>query len=296
MLKFFSMLTAIFLCASCAKEPPAAWVNDYPAASGETGFYRAEYAPFPHESRMEGYTRGGEFYSYEGHYSDNIVGVYIPDGYDPEKPLVFVYYIHGHRNNVWNAMLEFRLREMVEASRKNVILVFPEGPVNVPDSSGGKLEDQNGLKNLTEEIHAKLLLDQKITAGDVDEIILSGHSGAYKAIYHCLEKGGVEDKISEVYLLDASYGGLEEIANWIGRNRSDRFASIYTKHLSDENQELQEMLDDNDLEYRIVDEDTAFEHVLRDTPRIFIEANKSNHDQTVNMLEVLLTTSGVDSK
>ena len=211
LLSFFSIL---FLCASCAKEP-SAWVNDYPAASGQTGFYRCEYAPFPHESRMDGYTRGGKDYSYAGHYSDNIVSVYLPANYDASKPLVFVYYIHGHRNNVWNAMLEFGLRELVEASGKNVILVFPEGPVNVPDSSGGKLEDQNGLKNLTEEIKAKLLLDQKITSTEVDEIILTGHSGAYRAIYHCLEKGGVEDKISEVYLLDASYGGLEEMAAWV---------------------------------------------------------------------------------
>lgn len=283
-------LLSMFLSA-CSTKKPLAWENDFPVYNGQAGFYFMDNAPFPHSSRAEGYTRNGVTYPVTSHYLDNTVAVYIPSGFLPNAPVTVLYYFHGHNNNVRNALLEFKLTEMVFNSGKNCILVFPEGPVDVPDSGGGKLEDENGLLNLHREVIGRLAFDGKLNQNMIKEVYLAGHSGAYKIIYNCLAKGGLNDLVSDVYLLDASYGGLDDFTNWMIAHPNNRFVSIYTAHLADENKEMMATLTAKNVSFRQLDENNAFGHVLRDSPRTFIFANKSDHNGTVSMLQEFLETS-----
>ncbi|MGF1573112.1 MAG: hypothetical protein ACFCU1_08575 [Sumerlaeia bacterium] len=296
MIRLFALNALLMTAFGCGSKTPVAWENTYPVYNGAAGFYFAENAPFPHESRADGYTRNGVTYPVVSHYLDNTVGVYIPSGFDEERPVTILYYFHGHNNNVRNALLEFKLTEMVFNSTKNCILVFPQGPLDVPDSAGGKLEEANGLRNLHDEITAKLIADGKLSSGTVDSVYLSGHSGAYKILHNCLAKGGLNDLVTDVYLLDASYGGLNDFTDWMMANPQKRFVSIYTAHLEDENNEMMQTLTSSKVSFRELDEDNAFGHILRDNPRTFIFANKSDHNGTVSMLQEFLETSNAASR
>ncbi|MDX1973940.1 MAG: hypothetical protein SFY68_15530, partial [Candidatus Sumerlaeia bacterium] len=182
------LLSVLFACAPKANDP---WIHEFPTpAAGQTGFYYLENAPFPHSSRAEGYTRNNVSYPQTLHYSDSTVAVFIPAGFNPRAEVTLLYYFHGHNNNVRNALLEFDLPTMVAESERNVVLVFPEGPVDVPDSSGGKLEEELGLLKLHTELVSQLVDDGKLLDSSVEGIILSGHSGAYKILHNSLAKGG----------------------------------------------------------------------------------------------------------
>jgi hypothetical protein len=284
------LLSTLFACSAKVNDP---WINEFPSTSGQTGFYYLENAPFPHNSRAEGYTRNNITYPQALHYSDSTVAVFIPAGFNPRTEVTLLYYFHGHNNNVRNAMLEFDLPTMVAESERNVVLVFPEGPVDVPDSSGGKLEENLGLLKLHTELVSQLLDDGKLMDSTVEGIILSGHSGAYKILHNSLSKGGLNHLVREVYLLDASYGGLEDFTNWIAQNPDRRFVSIFTDHLADENNQIMNTLKAQNLPFRMVDEDNAFDHVLRGNQRLFVRANKSDHNQTVKFLQEFLSTSTI---
>ncbi len=47
------------------------------------------------------------------------------------------------------------------------------------------------------------------------KIILADHSGAYRVISFILNRGGLTENISEVYLFDALYGQVENYTHWL---------------------------------------------------------------------------------
>ncbi len=52
------------------------------------------------------------------------------------------------------------VQQLIE-SRKNAILVFAQGPYRAPDSRGGKMEDEGGLRRFVEEILQLLKTEKK---------------------------------------------------------------------------------------------------------------------------------------
>jgi hypothetical protein len=121
--------------------------------------------------------------------------------------------------------------DQLAASGKNVILVVPQGPYNVPDSSGGKLEDTNGFARFMNDVAAAVkssgALEQ--TNFDIGNIIISGHSGGYKVMAAIVDHGGMSDKIKEVWLFDALYAGRENFVAW-QKAENGRLLDIYTDH------------------------------------------------------------------
>src|SRR3954464_10924658 len=130
---------------------------------GETAFVTMKSAPFPHPSRDKGYTYNKVTFAREPHYSDSTVGLFLPHGYRRTRVDVLLY-LHGWGNNVRKAISQYKLREQVAASGRNIVLVFPEGPRDASDSGCGKLEDKDGLRHLVEEslstLHAAGKIDQ----------------------------------------------------------------------------------------------------------------------------------------
>lgn len=124
------------------------WTSD---ELGEFVITPMKSAPFPHPSRMEGYKRGDTFYPAKEHYQDSSVGILIPSGYKKTEKVDIMVHSHGHGNNVAKQIAGKKLREMLDGSGKNVIMIVPQGPKNAGDSSFGKIEDKNGLKNLMYE-------------------------------------------------------------------------------------------------------------------------------------------------
>jgi hypothetical protein len=157
-------------------------------------------------------------------YTDPTVIVFVPSHYRvPSTHRVdAVMHFHGWRDSAEQAMTRHGLREQLAASKQNAILVIPQGPVEAEDSAGGKLDEEGGLSRLLTEIRKELqtvrlqaqlgpaAIPKKARMG---RLVLSAHSGGYRVLANCLEKGGYN--ASEVYLFDALYARADTFRDWV---------------------------------------------------------------------------------
>jgi hypothetical protein len=174
-----------------------------------------------------GHTYKDSLYSLENHYSDSSVAIFIPQNFQSGDSVDLVFYFHGWWNNIDKSIAEFKLLEQFSNSKKNAIFIFPEGPKDAADSFGGKLEETNVFKKLVHEVLHFLYGENKISSTKPGKIILTGHSGAYRVISFILNRGGLTDLISEVYLFDALYGQLQKYSHWLEKYQR-RFINIIT--------------------------------------------------------------------
>lgn len=258
-------------------------------------------APYPHKNRANGYTYQDKNYSMQEHYNDSTVAFLIPNGYKPSKQTDFILYFHGHMNNVKTAIEQFNLSSELNESGKNLIMIFPEGPKDVPDSDCGKLMDVQGFKNLIDESMDFLKSEKKIPQkSSIGKIILSGHSGAYRVIGKILSFGGYLENIKEVYLLDATYGELESFKNWIYSSRTHRLFSIFTEHLASDNVVLMSMIQkEGNKKYKLVLDEDLTDEILKKNKIIFSHTTQLGHNDVVsknNHLRRLISTSCIKNK
>ncbi len=184
-------------------------------------------APFPHPSRADGHTYQGKQFPAAQHYSDNTVAIFVPNHLPSNGTVDFVVHFHGWRNSVTNVLQRYRLIEQFAASGKAAVLVVPQGPLNSPDSSAGKLADEGGFKRLIEEVLATLRTREEFKRARPGNIILSGHSGGYHAIAQSLAKGGLSASVREVWLFDALYAETDVFLAWHSQH-AGRLLNIYT--------------------------------------------------------------------
>lgn len=203
--------------------------TDPTARYGELFYAPLTNAPFPHQSRAQGYVYDGKNYDSTNYYSDNRVAFFIPKNFRPGTDLNVVIHFHGWRAKVESVPEKFRLLEQFAASGKNAILVLPQGPRDAPDSFGGKLEDEGGFARFLDEAIAKLRTRPGLSNASVGRIMLSGHSGGYHVIASILDKGGLTPKIDEVFLFDALYGNSDSFLRFLENRPDARLIAIYTK-------------------------------------------------------------------
>ena len=166
-------------------------------------------------------------------YRDATTIVFVPGHFRvlDDQRVDTVVHFHGHRTTAADAMIKHQLREQVDDSRQNAILVMPQGPVRRSDSSGGKLDKPGGFAAFLGEVRAALqspkvaeaLGPSRIPgAARIGMVCLSAHSGGFGVTARCIKHGGFE--VGEVYLFDALYGEVAAYADWIGerRDRSGR--------------------------------------------------------------------------
>ena len=198
------------------------------AGSGTLIMTQFVSAPFPHVSRTNGHTYKGEAFTAAEHYSDATVALFVPAAFRATNQVDVVIHFHGWRNTVAGTLTRFDLVEQLVASRRNAVLMVPEGPRNAPDSSGGKLEETNGFRNFMAEAMAVLQHRNVIPTNAVlGRVILSGHSGGYQVMSSIVAQGGLTDRIREVWLFDALYARGEKFRAWADQT-GGRLLNIYT--------------------------------------------------------------------
>lgn len=261
---------------------------------GKILYQSLDSAPFPHSSRADGYERNGDHYSAEKHYSDSTTAFFVPDGFHASDMVDLLVYFHGHNNHVKKAIEEFNLLQQVSGASKNVIFIFPQGPHEAPDSSGGRLEEPGAFRDFIAECLNTLNQDGVIESTRAGRIILAGHSGAYRVISFILEHGGMEKHLEEVYLLDASYGRIDQFTEWAMRRPQARLRSIFTSHLAPENVMMMAELDRKNVPFQL----RRYVHLdpmPDEWPRIaFVHAADLSHNDTVFMFEHWLRASSLD--
>jgi hypothetical protein len=201
------------------------------ASSGELIVTQFASAPFPHSKRTDGHQYKGKAFPAKEHYSDSTVAIFIPKGLRESGRIDFVVHFHGWQNNVAGVLEQYKLMEQLTDSRRNAVLVVPQGPRNAPDSFGGKLEDAGGFQLFMNEVAGTLrqksaLKKKRFTIG---RIVLSGHSGGYEVISSIVACGGLTDHVREVWLFDALYAQTDKFLAWADKQRG-RLIDIYTEH------------------------------------------------------------------
>jgi hypothetical protein len=249
---------------------------------GELLYTQLPSAPFPHPRRAAGHTYGNQQFPADKHYSDSSVAIFIPKGYRQTDTVDIVVHLHGWWNTIDTVLKRYRLPQQVAESGKNVILIVPEGPRNAPDSFGGKLEDPGGFKKFIEDVVAFLVRESKIRTQTVGTIVLTGHSGAYHGISFALMRGGLPDKIREVYLFDALYGQTEKYAYWIDHYKG-KMITVYTDSggTKDETESLMEDLRGWGIPYFSKDEAALVPADLENNRLVFVHSDLE-HDMVVH--------------
>lgn len=228
------------------------------------------HAPYPHASRENGWKYQDKVFAKADHYDDSTVGIYIPRGFTPGEKVDYIVHFHGWGNHVSNVLTQFDLPKQLNHSGANAILIVPQGPKDASDSGGGKLElDPGAFEQLMTEITQYLQAEHKITTDQIGHITLSAHSGGYKVTAAILDHGGLADHLTDVLLLDASYGSLEWFVNWAKASPTHRLVSTYTDHLEKTNQELIGLMKTAGVQPHLLDETTLADADLRQRGPIF---------------------------
>jgi hypothetical protein len=251
------------------------------APLGRLIFTNFASAPFPHPLRAQGHSYQDQSFSAAEHYQDSHVALFVPKDFHAGPEVDFVVHFHGWRNSVSNALVKYRLPEQFAASHRNAILIVPQGPLNAPDSFGGRLEDADGFKRFMAEALEVLRQQGVLTYSRIGRIILSGHSGGYEVISAILAQGGLTQKISEVWLFDALYAKTERFALWFD-HQPGRFIDLYTEHggTKEETQALMAALTGNRLHYFSGDETNASADDLRNNHLVFL-FSELPHDEVM---------------
>ena len=251
------------------------------ATNGELIVVSLPTAPFPHPNRAEGHKYKQEFFSAKDNYSDSTVGIFIPKNFQEGGPIDFVVHFHGWKNNVAGVLARYKLIEQLVASRRNAILVVPQGPKNAPDSFGGKLEDAGGFKafmaDVTKTLSEKSSLRKKDFA--VGKIILSGHSGGYQVISSILDRGGLTPNVQEVWLFDALYAQTDKFSKWFEKSNG-RLLNIYTEHggTKDETEKMMESLKAEGIKIAAGKEETFAGSALPRKGAVFLFSDLEHND------------------
>ncbi|MGE0154713.1 MAG: hypothetical protein AB7R90_19000 [Reyranellaceae bacterium] len=178
-------------------------------------------------TRQRAHTTGdGAVLPEHPHYTDDRVLFHLPPGFDPARPFEILVFFHGHGSEIERSVgQDMDLPGQVDRARRNLVLIAPQLAREAPDSSPGKLGQPDGLKNLLDE--AAPLLAQR--SGGKEEafraapVILSAFSGGYRSVAFSLARGGAEERIRGVLLLDAVYGDIRHFADWMLRHWHDGF-------------------------------------------------------------------------
>jgi len=206
---------------------------------GKWAIYRSPAAPFPHPARRDGYTGGdGTVYPYFPHYADSSIVVFVPDGFHGVSGGAnVIVHFHGHMNDVLGVLEQYLLPQSMIAQKINALLVIPQGPYRARDSFDGKMEDEGGFRRMVEDVMATMQKEKVVSSAAVARVIVTAHSGGYRPAGFVLDRGGMSDVITHVFLFDALYGQHEYFRDWLLKGKGI-IRAAYTDHLAKEHADV----------------------------------------------------------
>jgi hypothetical protein len=234
---------ADFLTSTAATIAAASLPQSLQIPGGKTFIVPFPSAPYPHPSRANGHTYDGKLYDAATSYSNSNVGIFVPDAWSTQNGAIdAVVHFYGWRHDIAATFATYRIREQLVQSRRNAILIVPEGPTNAPDSGDGKLElDEGGFARFIGDVFAWLQQAQVSPVATPGRIVLTAHSGGYGGAGGVLTRGGLNANITDVVLFDAAYGYFDAFAGW-ARGTNKHLLSVFTDDTAVGNVTLMGML------------------------------------------------------
>lgn len=238
------------------------------------------YTSFPDTARAWGHTYNKVFYPSAVHYSDSSVLIAVPPHFKTGKQVDIIFWFHGWRNSIDSAAFYFELTDQFMASKRNAVLVFAETAKNAPDSYGGKLEQKNVFKNLLNDVLHKLKTEKLIAkSAKPGNIVLAGHSGAFRVMAHILQNGGTD--IKQVILFDGLYSQVDKYTTWIQSDASHQFINLYTNKgggTDEVSDKMMQLLREKNIPFINPEEKDVHIPMLKTNQVIFIHSLKEHND------------------
>lgn len=158
--------------------------------------------------------------------------VFVPRHFRPSTngTVSFIVHFHGHNTTAERAIAAHQLREQLDDSKQNAILVVPQLAVMAPDSTAGRLDTPGTFNKMLGDVLS--LLDTRAARRElggsaipegasaptaIGRVVVSAHSGGYHSAATVLKVGGTA--IQEVYLFDALYAEADVFKDWVIKGR-----------------------------------------------------------------------------
>ena len=239
----------------------------------------SSYTSFPDTGRNKGHTYKTVLYDATRHYMDSSVLIITPKKLEARKKLDMIFWFHGWGNNIDSAVVRYDLTKQFVASKVNAVLVLAETAKDAPDSYGGKLEQKSVFNSLLHDVLYKLKTENMISKRcKKGNIILAGHSGAYRVMAYILQNGNVP--VKEVILFDALYAETDKFISWIQTDLNNRFINVYTNNggTYDESKEMIKQLFKLKIRADTVEEKDLTPEVLQREKIVFIHSLHEHND------------------
>ena len=257
------------------------FISIYCVAQNDLNIYKitSSYTSFPDTARAKGHIYNKVLYTAADHYMDSSVLIIAPKNLDAGKNIDMVFWFHGWGNNIDSALVRYKLVKQFAASNVNAVLVLAETTKDAPDSYGGKLEQADVFKNLANDVLAKLKKEKVIGKKSKEgNVLLAGHSGAYRVMAYILQNGNVP--VKEVILFDALYAETNKFLHWIQSDYGNRFIDIYTNGggTDVESKEMVKQLIQQNLATDTVEEKDVTPQLLQARKIVFIHSLNKHND------------------
>jgi hypothetical protein len=197
----------------------------------------------------------GEVYWEDPTYSDRRSLLYLPPGFDPQRPVLIVLYFHGQGATLERDVIARQAvpRQIAETGQ-NIALVAPQLALDAADSSAGNFWKPGHFAAYVDEAAERLMrLYGDRAAGrqlNLAPVVVVAYSGGYLSAAYALDRGGATHRVKGVILMDALYGDEDKYAAWLAARRRQAFLlSAYTESTKDEHATLQGLLDKKRVPY-----------------------------------------------
>ncbi|MDP4131325.1 MAG: hypothetical protein Q8939_14285 [Bacteroidota bacterium] len=245
--------------------------------------FTSSHTSFPDTGRSRDYLYDSVLYTSSAHYSDSSVLLIVPKHLKAASRVDLVFWFHGWHNNIDTAAAFYGLTKQFIASKRNAILVLPETARNAPDSYGGKLEQPGVFKALVNDVMNELRKSRLVPdRADPGNIVLAGHSGAFRVIAYMLQNGQLP--VQEVFLFDALYGQVDKYLTWIYEDPKRHFVHWFTNHgggtdiVSDT---VMQRLTNHHTHYALIEEADLKPDVLKNNRILFVHSARE-HNVIIN--------------
>ena len=197
----------------------------------------------------------GDVYWEQTTYSDRRSLLYLPAGYDPQRPSLIVLFLHGQGATLERDVVNRQaVPRQIAESGQNVALVAPQLALDAADSSAGNFWRPGHFAAYIDEAAERLMRlygDRRVGSHfNQAPVVVVAYSGGYLSAAYALERGGADHRIKGVILMDALYGDEDKFAGWAAARRRQAFLlSAYTESTKDENATLESLLDKRRIPY-----------------------------------------------
>ena len=202
-------------------------------------------------------------------YSSRDVLLAAPAALDPRRPLALVVFFHGNETRLSRDVADRQgVPRQLAASGLNAVLAAPQMAVDALDSSAGNFWSPGFFASFLSEVASRAATlfgpPELGPALRRASVIVAAYSGGYLPAAFALDRGGADERVAGLVLLDGLYGEESRLAGWLSRHPKAFLVSAFSPSTREPNLRLRRRLEEGgrlirtDLPAAVAAGDTVF--------------------------------------